>query len=264
MLYALFCYADEAKMSQLSRETMNALVESHVRYDYEQIRTEEPGRVLAERWLKPSATGVTVRPGPAGETQGGAVVAPAEATSDALTMFYLLNCESEDEAIRLAGRYPWLDYGRVEVRPVMGEWDYAPSIDTAATAAEVWRVYEDLDSWLLWYPGAAEVHLAGDLVEGALGKVTTTQGQVLPIRVISVDRGKGFVTETRIANDCALLVRHTLAEQPGGGGGCRITHQAVIPRRALDLLGMDFSKTFNQELRDSLQALTSIAERITP
>jgi uncharacterized protein YndB with AHSA1/START domain len=262
MLYALFCYADEAKMSALPRETMNALVESHVRYDYELIRTEEPGRVLAERWLKPSATGMTVRSGPAGESR--AVVAPAEATSDALTMFYLLNCESQDEAIRLASRYPWLDYGHVEVRPVMGEWDYAPSIDTAATPAQVWRAYEDVDSWLLWYPGAADVHLAGDLVEGVRGKVTTTQGQVLPIRVISVDRGTGFVTETRIADDCTLQVRHTLAEQPGGSGGCRITHQAVIPRRALDLLGMDFSKTFNQELRDSLQALTSIAERITP
>ena len=71
------------------------------------------------------------------------------------------------------------------------------------------------------------------------------------------------MTETAVADDCTLQVRHTLAEQPEGGG-CRITHQAVIPRRALDLLGMDFSKTFNQELRDSLQALTSIAERITP
>ena len=144
----------------------------------------------------------------------------------------------------------------------MGEWDYAPSIDTAATPAQVWSVYEDVDSWILWYPGATEVRLAGDLVTGARGKVTTTQGQVLPIRVSSVEREQGFVTETTIADDCALLVRHTLAEQPGGG--CRITHQAVIPRRALDLLGMDFSKTFNQELRDSLQALTTIAERITP
>ena len=134
MLYALFCYADEAALAQLPRETMNALVESHVRYDYELIRTEEPGRVLAERWLKPSATGVTVRPGPAGEIRPVAVVEPAEPSSNALTMFYLLNCESEDEAVRLAGRYPWLDYGHVEVRPVMGEWDYAPSIDTAATA----------------------------------------------------------------------------------------------------------------------------------
>ena len=262
MLYALFCYADEAAMAQLPRETMNALVESHVRYDYELIRTEEPGRVLAERWLKPSATGVTVRPGPAGEIRPVAVVEPAEPSSTALTMFYLLNCESEDEAVRLAGRYPWLDYGHVEVRPVMGEWDYAPSIDTAATPAQVWSVYEDVDSWILWYPGATDVRLAGDLVTGARGKVTTTQGQVLPIRVSSVEREQGFVTETTIADDCTLLVRHTLAEQPGGG--CRITHQAVIPRRALDLLGMDFSKTFNQELRDSLQALTTIAERITP
>src|SRR6187200_1598401 len=100
MLYALFCYADEAAMAQVPRETMNALVESHVRYDYELIRTEEPGRVLAERWLKPSATGVTVRPGPAGETRPVAVVEPAEPSSTALTMFYLLNCESEDEAVR--------------------------------------------------------------------------------------------------------------------------------------------------------------------
>jgi len=262
MLVALFCYADEAKLSQLPRETMNALVESHVRYDYEMIRTEEPGRVLAERWLKASATGVTVRPGAVGEIRSAPVVAPAEVTSDALTMFYLLNCESQDEAIRLAGRYPWLDYGHVEVRPVMGEWDYAPSNDTTATPAEVWSVYEDVDSWMLWYPGATDVRLAGELVEGARGKVTTTQGQVLPIRVSSVERENGFVTETSIADDCTLLVRHTLAEQPGGG--CLVTHQAVIPRRALDLLGMDFSKTFNQQLRASLQALTSIAERITP
>jgi hypothetical protein len=211
--------------------------------------------------LQPSATGVTVRPGPAGEIRAGAVVAPAEFTSNALTMFYLLNCESQHEAIRLASRYPWLDYGHVEVRPVMGEWDYAPSIDTVATAAQVWRVYEDVGSWILWYPGAADVRIAGALVEGAPGKVTTTQGQVLPMRVLSVDRENGFVTETRIADDCALLVRHTLAERPGGG--CRVTHEAVIPRRALDLLGMDFSKTFNQELRDSLHALTSLAERIT-
>ena len=54
-------------------------------------------------------------------------------------------------------------------------------------------------------------------------------------------------------------LEHVLAQR-----GCRITHQAVIPRRALDLLGMDFSKTFNQELRDSLQALTTIAERTSP
>lgn len=260
MLFALFCYADEALMSQLSRETMNALVESHVRYDYEVIRTEEPGRVLAERWLKPSATGVTVRPGRSGEIRAVDVAAPTGSTAAALTMFYLLNCESQDEAIRLASRYPWLDYGHVEVRPVMGEWDYAPSIDTAATAAQVWRVYEDVGSWILWYPWAADVRLAGELVAGARGKVTTTQGQVLPLRVLSVDREKGFVTETSIADHCTLQVRHTVAEQPGGG--CRVTHQAVIPRQALDVLGMDFSKSFNQELRNSLHALTSLAERI--
>ena len=97
----------------------------------------------------------------------------------------------------------------------MGEWDYAPSIDTAATPAQVWSVYEDVDSWILWYPGATDVRLAGDLVDGARGKVTTTQGQVLPIRVSSVDREQGFVTETSIADDCTLQVRHTLAEQPG-------------------------------------------------
>ncbi len=192
-----------------------------------------------------------------------AVVEPAEPSSDALTMFYLLNCESDDEAIRLAGRYPWLDYGHVEVRPVMGEWDYAPSIDTAATPAQVWSVYEDVDSWILWYPGATDVRLAGGLVEGARGKVTTTQGQVLPIRVMLGGPRRGI----RDRDGCRRRLHTPGPAHPRrttGGGGCRITHQAVIPRRALDLLGMDFSKTFNQELRDSLQALTTIAERITP
>ena len=87
-------------------------------------------------------------PGPAGEIRPVAAVEPAEPSSNALTMFYLLNCESEDEAVRLAGRYPGSTTATSRcVRD--GGVGLAPSIDTAATPAQVWSVYEDVDSWTL-------------------------------------------------------------------------------------------------------------------
>lgn len=250
MLFALLCYADEAKLARVSREDMTALVERHVQYDYEEIRTTEPGRVLAERWLQPLAQGVTVR---AGE------VAPAGADgAEALTMLYLLNCESRDEAIALAERYPWLSYGRVDVRPITGEWDYTPTVDSTASASAVWDVISDLTTWSAWFPAAAEVHLDGPLAAGLVGSVLTATGETRPLRVVSVVPGRSFVTETDVGEDVVIRVEHSVTPH---GTGCRIAADAVIPRAALDVLGMDFSKAFNQSLRDSLHSLAQRSEK---
>jgi hypothetical protein len=249
MLFALLCYADETKLAGVSREDMTALVERHVQYDYEEIRTTEPGRVLAERWLQPLAQGVTVR---AGE------VAPAGPDGpEVLTMLYLLNCESRDEAIELAGRYPWLDYGRVDVRPITGEWDYTPTVDSTASASAVWDVLSDLTTWSAWFPAAAEVHLDGPLAAGLAGSVRTATGQIRPIRIVSVVPGCSFVTESDVGGDVVVRVEHSVTPHETGS---RIAADAVIPRAALDVLGMDFSKAFNQSLRDSLRSLTTLAE----
>jgi len=61
-----------------------------------------------------TATTVRVRDGEALVTDG-----PFAETKETLGGYYLVECESLDEAIEIAGRIPSARYGSIEVRPVM-------------------------------------------------------------------------------------------------------------------------------------------------
>ena len=61
-----------------------------------------------------SATTVRVRNGETQFTDG-----PFAETKETLGGYYLVECESLDEAIEIAGRIPSARYGSIEVRPVV-------------------------------------------------------------------------------------------------------------------------------------------------
>jgi hypothetical protein len=66
--------------------------------------------------LQPSSKGARV-----GLKDGKVVVTdgPFAETKETLGGYYLVECESLDEAIAIAGRIPSARYGSIEVRPVM-------------------------------------------------------------------------------------------------------------------------------------------------
>lgn len=65
-----------------------------------------------------TATTVRVRNGEVDLTDG-----PFAITKEVLAGFYVLQCDSLDEALRHAARFPTARYGSVEVRPIMGPGD---------------------------------------------------------------------------------------------------------------------------------------------
>ena len=65
-----------------------------------------------------TATTVRVRNGEVDMTDG-----PFAVTKEVLAGFYVLDCDSLDEALRHAARFPAARYGSVEVRPIMGPGD---------------------------------------------------------------------------------------------------------------------------------------------
>jgi hypothetical protein len=66
-----------------------------------------------------TATTVRVRNGDVEMTDG-----PFAVTKEVLAGFYLLDCDSADEALRHAARFPTARYGSVEVRPIMEPADF--------------------------------------------------------------------------------------------------------------------------------------------
>lgn len=127
MKYVLAIYADESYLPELDESERAAEIDEYWRVDAEARRA---GVYVTSEPLAPSAetTVVTVREGETVVTDG-----PFAETKEQLGGFYLLDCESREQAIALAARIPGARHGRVEVRPVV---EYEEPEWVAAAAAE--------------------------------------------------------------------------------------------------------------------------------
>lgn len=253
MLTLLLFYADEQALTRLDAAERNRLVDRHVRYRQEVASTG--ARILGSRALQPSRTAVTVRP-----VDGRLRVSHGSPLRgrDTVIGYYLVDCGDLDEATGLAKRYPMPEgLGCIEVRPVMEAWTYAPSVETRASTATVWRCYEDVSRWHEWKACVERVDLDGPFATGTRGWLTPAGGQPLPLRLTSVHPGRGYTSETRIAEDIVLRLDHVLTPRPEGG--TTITHTVTMPRSALDLHGMEFSPRFNAGMLTTLEAVAARA-----
>lgn len=246
MIFMLLFFSDEKAIAAMTPAEQTRLVEAHVAYnhDFLQKRCE----VLATRALQPTATAVTVAP-------DGRRPGPAAVLDRPLTGFYLIDCADAEEAAELAAGYPMPPgLGAIEVRPVMQEWDYAPSVDTSASPDAVWRCYRDVDSWPAWKHDVVKMELDGPFESGTSGRLFVTGQPAMPYRLVSVDPGHGYASEIDVAPGIALHVEHRVTARDGGS---RITVRAKVPRAALDVHGHEFSPRLNEGIRRTLAALAA-------
>jgi hypothetical protein len=113
MRYMLLIYGDEREWATMTEEESAAEMGRWGAYT-EAIQTE--GIMRAGDALQPTATATTVRvrDGEALVTDG-----PFAETREQLGGYYLIECESLDQAIDAARRIPSVGTGSVEVRPLM-------------------------------------------------------------------------------------------------------------------------------------------------
>src|SRR4029450_7470762 len=111
MKYLCTIYGDESQFADATPEQMNEMLAAYGAFG------EEAGDViLGGEGLQPTSTATTVRvrDGERMLTDG-----PVAETKEQLGGFYLLECNSLDEAIEWASKIPGAATGSVEVRPVM-------------------------------------------------------------------------------------------------------------------------------------------------
>jgi hypothetical protein len=125
MLYAILCYDSEEVVSAWSKETDAAVME---RLGAVQDRLRERGRLGPVARLMPTTAATTVRKGAEPLVLDG----PFAETKEQLLGFYVVECDSLDEAIEVAS-----DLGRAsgsagahEVRPLMLYRPGGPEIAT--------------------------------------------------------------------------------------------------------------------------------------
>jgi hypothetical protein len=110
MKYLALIYGDEGAWDALSEEERQQM--------YERYRAENEGKIVGGAQTAPTRTATTVR------VRGGETIVtdgPFETLDEPLGGFFVLDCESMDEAVELATRIPDAVTGAVEVCPAYVE-----------------------------------------------------------------------------------------------------------------------------------------------
>jgi hypothetical protein len=116
MQYVCLVYGDESRLTALSGDERDALIEEALAYD-EELRAA--GHLVLARALEQTDDAVTVRVRADGLS---ATDGPFAETVEQLGGFVLIEANDLNEAIRVAGRIPAARYGSVEVRPIVDLW----------------------------------------------------------------------------------------------------------------------------------------------
>ncbi len=113
MKYLALIYGDESRWASLTEDDRNAVYEQ-----YRAFSEAADGKIVdgAETADTKSATTVRVRNGQTQVTDG-----PAEQLAEPLGGFFVLECDTIDEAVGLAQQIPGAATGVVEVRPAYVE-----------------------------------------------------------------------------------------------------------------------------------------------
>ena len=116
MKYALLIHDDEKSWGSLAPDEVTARFQEYDKYANGLV---EKGMMRGGEQLQPTTTATTVR------AKDGKVLTtdgPYAETKEQLGGFFLIECQSLDEAIEAAKAIPSVKYGGVvEVRPIVGD-----------------------------------------------------------------------------------------------------------------------------------------------
>lgn len=111
MRYLALIHSDEAAWGALADEERSAI---RARYRAFAEESRAAGKLVEGYELEPTGTATTVR-----VVDGETVVTdgPFAELREQIAGYFVLDCESLDEAVALAARIPGAEHGAVEVRP---------------------------------------------------------------------------------------------------------------------------------------------------
>jgi hypothetical protein len=111
--YMLLIYDDQAIWDSMPEEERNSVMQEYFSYTED---LKKAGKYVAADALQPTETAKTiqVREGSTMTTDG-----PFAETKEQLGGYYLVDVDSEEEALEWAAKIPSARYGKIEVRPVV-------------------------------------------------------------------------------------------------------------------------------------------------
>src|SRR4051812_19586533 len=114
-------------------------------------------------------------------------------------------------------------------------WSHEYATDCPVRPEKVWAVYADTAAWTEWNPAVELLEIDGPFAAGARGTLTPRGQDALPFAVVSAEPGRGYVSETVIAETVTLRTENLL--EPTDDEGTRIVSRLSMHGPAADFFG---------------------------
>lgn len=94
---------------------------------------------------------------------------------------------------------------------------HSASARSTGSREQVWCLISEVETWPEWNAAVTKLHLDGPFVTGTSGRLTPrNSGTSLPFVLTAVQAGRGYTSETAIADTVTLRTTTQLTEQVDG------------------------------------------------
>lgn len=132
------------------------------------------------------------------------------------------------------------------------------TITTAASAANVWSVWEDVSNWNTWDNGIEFTTINGSFSSGAEGTLKPKGGPLVHMKFIKVEPMKAFVTESKLPLT-KIIFSHFLSES----NDCtEVTHKIEMIGCLAFIFSFLIGRGMKKNLPKDMKALALRAESL--
>jgi hypothetical protein len=130
------------------------------------------------------------------------------------------------------------------------------TLETTAPAADIWRIWTDVDRWPTWDIGLQQAALAGPFARSTRGTLVSDQGQKAKFIITAVDEGKSYTFRTQLPLGSLEITRSLTDENDT----VQFTH--VVRFRGLTggLFARKLGKGYRKMLPEAMRRIKQQAE----
>jgi Polyketide cyclase / dehydrase and lipid transport len=137
-------------------------------------------------------------------------------------------------------------------------WTAEHSIETSASAEEIWRVWSDVSTWPDWNGDIERIEISGPFAEGSTISMTPVGQDTVELRIAEASEPTLFVDEADLGE---IVVRTIHRVDPLADDCSRITYRMEIRGPAANTLGAELGPQISGDFPDVLSALADRAEQ---
>lgn len=139
----------------------------------------------------------------------------------------------------------------------MLKWTYSEIVDTVPSPAQVWALWEDVETWPLWDNEVDWVRLKGPFENGTRGRLKPASGPAMAFELADVVPNRRFSTRTRMPLTDVVFEHEYLVEE--ASGPARIRHSVIMAGLLTPLFGQVMGRPIKAHLRETMLKLSDHA-----